>query len=149
MNRIEPTNESQKTRPSLICSFCGKSQREVRAIVAGPTVYICNECLDLCNEILAHDTPTPDAPGWVVESHQEAWGAWSAWVGQPATGTIESARFGGTKALALGHLRDAVRDRAIRHTQEGLLWQDLCGMVEREIAACEPEERPSQAKGGA
>ncbi|MEG3032130.1 MAG: ClpX C4-type zinc finger protein, partial [Enterococcus sp.] len=34
------------------CSFCGKSQEEVRKIVAGPGVYICNECIDLCKEII-------------------------------------------------------------------------------------------------
>jgi ATP-dependent Clp protease ATP-binding subunit ClpX len=35
------------------CSFCGKSQKQVKALVAGPGVYICNECIDLCAEILA------------------------------------------------------------------------------------------------
>lgn len=35
------------------CSFCGKSQKEVRALIAGPTVFICNECIDLCKEIVA------------------------------------------------------------------------------------------------
>jgi ATP-dependent protease Clp ATPase subunit len=34
---------------SLVCSFCGKSQDEVRKLIAGPTVYICDECIDLCN----------------------------------------------------------------------------------------------------
>ena len=37
---------------SLSCSFCGKSQREVDCLVAGPTVYICNECVGLCSEIV-------------------------------------------------------------------------------------------------
>lgn len=39
----------------LNCSFCGKSQREVQKLIAGPTVYICNECIDLCNDIMAED----------------------------------------------------------------------------------------------
>jgi len=38
--------------PLLHCSFCGKSQRDVRALIAGPNAYICNECIALCNEIL-------------------------------------------------------------------------------------------------
>ena len=38
---------------NLFCSFCGKSQREVRKLIAGPTVYICDECIDLCNDIIA------------------------------------------------------------------------------------------------
>ncbi len=37
---------------TIHCSFCGKSQREVRKIIAGPTVYICDECVSLCNEII-------------------------------------------------------------------------------------------------
>ncbi len=39
----------------VTCSFCGKSQDEVRKLIAGPTVYICNECIDLCNEIVSED----------------------------------------------------------------------------------------------
>jgi ATP-dependent protease Clp ATPase subunit len=39
--------------PNLSCSFCGKGQREVRNLIAGPTVYICNECVGLCNDIIA------------------------------------------------------------------------------------------------
>src|ERR687898_230344 len=40
---------------NLVCSFCGKSQDEVRKLIAGPTVYICDECIDLCNYIIAED----------------------------------------------------------------------------------------------
>lgn len=40
----------------LKCSFCGKTQRQVRKLIAGPAVYICNECVDLCNEIMEEDT---------------------------------------------------------------------------------------------
>ena len=40
----------------LHCSFCGKSQDEVRKLIAGPTVYICDECIELCNEIIVEET---------------------------------------------------------------------------------------------
>ncbi|UCD71760.1 MAG: ATP-dependent Clp protease ATP-binding subunit ClpX [Syntrophobacterales bacterium] len=40
----------------LNCSFCGKSQDEVRKLIAGPTVYICDECIELCNEIIAEES---------------------------------------------------------------------------------------------
>jgi ATP-dependent Clp protease ATP-binding subunit ClpX len=40
---------------NLSCSFCGKSQKEVRKLIAGPTVYICDECIGLCNDIIAED----------------------------------------------------------------------------------------------
>ena len=45
---------------SCTCSFCGKSQDEVGKLVAGPNVYICDECIELCNEIV-HDTLGADA----------------------------------------------------------------------------------------
>ncbi len=44
-----------KQQGDLRCSFCGKPQREVKKIIAGPTVYICNECVDICVEILRDD----------------------------------------------------------------------------------------------
>src|SRR6187455_926561 len=40
---------------SLKCSFCGKSQNDVRKLIAGPTVYICDECIELCNDIIAEE----------------------------------------------------------------------------------------------
>jgi ATP-dependent Clp protease ATP-binding subunit ClpX len=40
---------------NLSCSFCGKSQKEVRKLIAGPTVYICDECIELCNDIIAEE----------------------------------------------------------------------------------------------
>jgi len=42
-------------KESLACSFCGKSQDEVKKLIAGPSVFICNECIELCNEILKED----------------------------------------------------------------------------------------------
>ena len=43
-----PTDSNEQ----LLCSFCGKSQRQVKKLIAGPGVYICDECIDLCNEII-------------------------------------------------------------------------------------------------
>ena len=40
---------------NLSCSFCGKGQSEVRKLIAGPTVYICDECIELCNDIIAEE----------------------------------------------------------------------------------------------
>ena len=39
----------------LVCSFCGKAQNEVRKLIAGPTVYICDECVELCNDIISEE----------------------------------------------------------------------------------------------
>lgn len=46
---------SFKENSSLKCSFCGKSQREVKKLIAGPNVYICDECIDLCNDIISEE----------------------------------------------------------------------------------------------
>jgi ATP-dependent Clp protease ATP-binding subunit ClpX len=45
----------------LLCSFCGKSQRQVKKLIAGPGVYICDECIDLCNEIIDEERAAPAA----------------------------------------------------------------------------------------
>lgn len=49
-------NKGTSDSINLSCSFCGKSQREVKKLIAGPTVYICDECIDLCNDIIAEET---------------------------------------------------------------------------------------------
>ncbi len=46
---------------NLSCSFCGKSQKEVRKLIAGPTVYICDECIELCNDIIAEEYGQEDS----------------------------------------------------------------------------------------
>lgn len=51
----------------LKCSFCGKSQKQVKKLIAGPGVYICDECIDLCNEIIEEEFSTPADSG-----HSEA-----------------------------------------------------------------------------
>ena len=50
--------ESQSDK--LHCSFCGKSQDEVKKLIAGPSVYICNECVDLCNDIIEEEIKSID-----------------------------------------------------------------------------------------
>ncbi|MGE5188573.1 MAG: ATP-dependent Clp protease ATP-binding subunit ClpX [Gemmatimonadota bacterium] len=45
----------------LVCSFCGKAQNEVRKLIAGPTVYICDECVELCNDIITEEYEVEDS----------------------------------------------------------------------------------------
>ena len=68
-----PTDSNEQ----LLCSFCGKSQRQVKKLIAGPGVYICDECIDLCNDIIAEEcdqeerlasrsrSRPPVVPSWV------------------------------------------------------------------------------------
>ncbi len=52
---------------NLSCSFCGKSQKEVKKLIAGPTVYICDECIELCNDIIAEEYGQDEPPAPVSE----------------------------------------------------------------------------------
>jgi ATP-dependent Clp protease ATP-binding subunit ClpX len=47
--------DGQETKNTLYCSFCGKSQHEVRKLIAGPTVFICDECVELCLDIIREE----------------------------------------------------------------------------------------------
>ena len=57
-----PTDSNEQ----LLCSFCGKSQRQVKKLIAGPGVYICDECIDLCNEIIDEELTAP--PSFDIEN---------------------------------------------------------------------------------
>jgi len=48
---------AMKSTSTLTCSFCGKHHRKVKKLIAGPGVYICNECIDRCVEIIAQERP--------------------------------------------------------------------------------------------
>jgi ATP-dependent Clp protease ATP-binding subunit ClpX len=51
--------KTDASNEQLLCSFCGKSQRQVKRLIAGPGVYICDECIDLCNEIIDEELTSP------------------------------------------------------------------------------------------
>jgi ATP-dependent Clp protease ATP-binding subunit ClpX len=56
-------SDMDKTKEILHCSFCGKSQHEVKKLIAGPSVFICDECVDLCLEIIREEAGTPAGLG--------------------------------------------------------------------------------------
>ncbi|WP_137941724.1 ATP-dependent Clp protease ATP-binding subunit ClpX [Roseateles cavernae] len=58
-------NSSEKV---LYCSFCGKSQHEVKKLIAGPSVFICDECIELCNDIIRDEVPTDSTPARASKS---------------------------------------------------------------------------------
>ena len=64
---------------TLCCSFCGKSQKEVKKLIAGPTVYICDGCIKLCNDILAEEGK-PLRPGRRMRNWlREVKWTWFSW----------------------------------------------------------------------
>ena len=54
--------KKREDNANLSCSFCGKSQKEVKKLIAGPTVYICDECIELCNDIIAEEYGQEEVP---------------------------------------------------------------------------------------
>jgi ATP-dependent Clp protease ATP-binding subunit ClpX len=56
-----PDKKSASSEKTLYCTFCGKSQHEVKKLIAGPSVFICDECIDLCNEIIRDELPGLEA----------------------------------------------------------------------------------------
>ncbi len=52
-----PDKKGASSEKTLYCSFCGKSQHEVKKLIAGPSVFICDECIDLCNDIIRDELP--------------------------------------------------------------------------------------------
>ncbi|MCI1191140.1 ATP-dependent Clp protease ATP-binding subunit ClpX [Calidifontimicrobium sp. SYSU G02091] len=57
-----PEKKGSSSEKVLYCSFCGKSQHEVKKLIAGPSVFICDECIELCNDIIRDEVPA-DAGG--------------------------------------------------------------------------------------
>ena len=47
--------KKEEPNDNLFCSFCGKNQKEVKKLIAGPAVYICDECIQLCSEIIEEE----------------------------------------------------------------------------------------------
>ena len=48
-------SSGSESKNTLYCSFCGKSQHEVRKLIAGPSVFVCDECVELCNDIIREE----------------------------------------------------------------------------------------------
>ncbi|ARN84064.1 Clp protease ATP-binding protein [Candidatus Nucleicultrix amoebiphila FS5] len=69
---MEKDNEDMNNKDILHCSFCGKSQHEVRKLIAGPNVFICDECVDLCIEIIREEGGTGvSTPGEAIPTPKE------------------------------------------------------------------------------
>ena len=53
---MSETKDTDQDKKLLYCSFCGKSQHEVKKLIAGPSVFICDECVELCMDIIREET---------------------------------------------------------------------------------------------
>jgi ClpX C4-type zinc finger len=111
--------QGQQTHKTLYCSFCGKSQHHVEKLIAGPSVFICNECVGLCNDILECDGVRPiDEPG-------------TADPGGAST-TPEPKDASAPKAPTIGDIQTMTTERLLRWLkfQENLFEQSRDGLQE-------------------
>ena len=110
---------------NLSCSFCGKSQREVKKLIAGPTVYICDECIELCNDIIAEEygqdeSPTPSSrvpkPREILKLRERMNEILAEHTGKPlaqiAADTERDYHMSGDEARAYGLVDKVVRERS-------------------------------------
>ncbi|MNV47569.1 ATP-dependent Clp protease ATP-binding subunit ClpX [compost metagenome] len=76
MDEPKKPRRRKKDPDTLYCSFCNKSQHEVRKLIAGPKVFICDECIEICNEIIVEeDYRIAESKGalapYIVEQQEE------------------------------------------------------------------------------
>ncbi|MCH8176989.1 MAG: ATP-dependent Clp protease ATP-binding subunit ClpX [Proteobacteria bacterium] len=102
---------SNKDEKLLYCSFCGKSQHEVRKLIAGPSVFICDECVDLCNDIIREEIreKSEDSEDRVPTPH-EIFNVLDEYViGQErAKKVLSVAVYNHYKRLEVGHIKDDI-----------------------------------------
>jgi ATP-dependent Clp protease ATP-binding subunit ClpX len=102
---------SNKDEKLLYCSFCGKSQHEVRKLIAGPSVFICDECVDLCNDIIREEIQekNDDSDGKLPIPH-EIFNVLDEYViGQSrAKKVLAVAVYNHYKRLEVGHIKDEI-----------------------------------------
>lgn len=108
-----------ETKP-LRCSFCNKSQREVKKLIAGPTVYICDECVDVCNEILAEDGL---AAGRGVKAAMRAAAQAAEYLGMAADLTAQQNHLGAAREIRNAALA-ALRGMAVADGEQAATWSE-------------------------
>jgi ATP-dependent Clp protease ATP-binding subunit ClpX len=102
---------------TLFCSFCGKSQHDIKKLIAGPGVFICNECVALCDKIIA-ETPDPDPStalpkiDWPIDVPTE-----------------QLLRYLGAADSVLQRARDRVQDTVDVLRKREISWADIAGAL--------------------
>jgi hypothetical protein len=109
----KPSPETAVDPRILFCSFCGKSQHDVKKLIAGPGVFICNQCVALCDKIIA-ETPDPDpsAPPAKID-----------WPTNVPTGQLLT--YLGAADSVLQHVRDRVQETVDILRKREVSWADI------------------------
>jgi len=106
-DKDKPGSKNEKL---LYCSFCGKSQHEVRKLIAGPSVFICDECVDLCNDIIREEIQDQDQGDSKLPIPSEIYQVLDDYViGQArAKKVLSVAVYNHYKRLEVGHVKDDI-----------------------------------------
>jgi len=101
---------------TMFCSFCGKSQHDIKKLIAGPGVFICNECVELCSRVIA-ESPEPDPLA-------------AAKIDWPTTvPTAQLLTYLGAADSVLQRVRDRVQDTVDILRQREVSWADIAGAL--------------------
>jgi hypothetical protein len=114
-----PWRRKAQLPKTLYCSFCGKSQHHVEKLIAGPCVFICNECVELCVDIIKHDGVRPIEQPALIEPSE----------GRPIT---ESKEDPAPETWKIGDIQSMSTERLLRWLkfQEDLFEQSRDGLQE-------------------
>ncbi|HEY4941480.1 MAG TPA: ClpX C4-type zinc finger protein [Rhizomicrobium sp.] len=117
MNSAKPSPEATVDPRICFCSFCGKSQHVLKKLIAGPGVFICNECVALCDKIIA-DTSDPDPL------------AVPAKIDWPTNVPTEQLlTYLGAADSVLQHVRDRVQDTVDILRKREVSWADIANAL--------------------
>ena len=101
----------------LYCSFCGKSQHEVKKLIAGPSVFICDECIELCNDIVRDEIAGEQGAGAQAPEPERAAGA----LAEPGVGQLQVGQPGGpTGVFKTARAVAAAEQVDLHHRKAGL-----------------------------
>ena len=110
------TKEPQLGKILMYCSFCGKSQDEIAKLIAGPSVYICDECVGLCNEILDEEDTKPAKAELPTASLSER-----------TTESLQDALSGAANIAQ--HLDARLKATVLELKDRGKTWADIGGLL--------------------
>jgi hypothetical protein len=117
MAPAKPSTETTADPHTLFCSFCGKSQHDIKKLIAGPGVFICNECVEFCDKIIAERSdPDPSAALPRID-----------WPTDVPTGQLLT--YLGAADSVLQRVRDRVQDTVDVLRKREVSWADIAGAL--------------------
>ncbi len=139
----EDDHMAQNRPPSVSCSFCGKGLHEIRKLIAGPTVHICDECIRLCNDIIAEEVAGESRRVHPLEVHAKGIVAFARSFAEACENAVELPRPVAERARALAEEIDLVTTTNVySRVALGEFAKSVAVMVRHFAKACDAVELP-------